>query len=93
MSEDFMPYGDTVDEHPHYTHRATMTVSSDGPNSDVAVQIIFDPDMKGSDIIELGYLPPAYNFIQEYLLPALEAVYMEGEYPELAGPSPSQRNH
>jgi hypothetical protein len=64
---------------PEHTHKAIMTVYSNGPNDDISVQIKWDPDLGGIDISVLGYLPAAYQLIEAYILPALEEAYLSSE--------------
>lgn len=66
-----------------YTHRATITLSSNEENPDVAVEVNWFPDIEGKTIKDIGYLPAAYQFVQQYILPALEDAYMLNEHEEL----------
>lgn len=65
-----------------YTHKVTVTLMSDGSDPDVAVKVEWSPDISGKDIQELGYMPPCFNFVTKYILPALEEAYMD-QYPQL----------
>jgi hypothetical protein len=60
-----------------YTHRATITICSNGPAAEVNITVTFDPDQEGKDLKELGYLPACFELVQEYMLPAIEAAYMD----------------
>lgn len=77
-----------------YTHKATMTVFSNGPTKEISLRIKWDPDIEGVDIKELGYLPSSYQFIEEYILPAIEEAYMAWTVgPLLNAESPSEYNN
>ena len=78
----------TVTE-PTYTHKATVTITSDGINDDVAISIKWDPDLEGANISQLGYLPSSYQFVQQYVLPMLEDAWMAS--PEVLA-EPGKRN-
>lgn len=60
-----------------YTHKAILTVVSNADEPDVHVRIDWEPDLEGTNIQELGYLPAAYQMIESYILPALEEAYLE----------------
>lgn len=63
---------------PAFTHKATVTFTSDGINDDVAIKIEWSPDLDGQDITKIGYLPASYQFVQQYVLPMIEDAFMEG---------------
>lgn len=67
---------------PVFTHRATMTISSNEAGEDVHVKVVWAPDIDGAAIEALGYMPAAYRFVQQYLVPALEEAYNSSGYPE-----------
>lgn len=74
-----------------YTHKAVMTVTSNGDDNAVAVSIKWDPNIDGVGIQELGYLPASYQMIEQYILPALEEAYLEWELdPMMKLDSPSK---
>ena len=81
-------------EEPTFTHKATLTVYSNGDDDMVSVKMVWDPDLTGMNIQDLGYLPASYQMVEEFLLPALEEAYMKSEVePMMAMESPSQRKH
>lgn len=63
-----------------YTHRVTMTLSSNERDDGVNVHIKWDPDIDGKGIEEIGYLPASYQFLQQYILPVLEDAYLESNF-------------
>lgn len=74
-----------------FTHKATFKVFSNGNDGMVSVRVFFDPPMEGKDFKELGYFPPAFQFMEEFIIPAIEQGWEEWA----AGPlysmeSPSQ---
>lgn len=73
-------------------YKATLTITSHDDSGDVQVEIKWDPDMQGLDIQELGFYPASYQFVEQYVLPALEKAYFRSEYAELLETeSPSDR--
>lgn len=77
-----------------YTHKATLTIYSNGPKEMVSVKVEFDPDVEGVSIQELGYLPASYKLMEEYVFPAVEEAKFEWEIkPMLALESPSKYNN
>lgn len=58
-------------------HTAVLICSSIGDSEDVQVEVRWSPDMEGSDVEELGYLPASFRFLQDYILPALEQAMVE----------------
>lgn len=74
-----------------HTHKAVLTVYSNGPAKMVSIKIHWEPEMDGNEIVRLGYLPASYEFIQDYVLPIIEKAYMDWEVkPLLDLPSPSK---
>ena len=65
------------------THKVVVTIGSFGDKEDVGVQISLDPEVKGEDYKTLGYQPASHMFLEKILLPFLEQVYMQGNFPEL----------
>ena len=59
-------------------HTAVLLCSSIGDSEDVQVEVRWSPDMEGTDVQELGYLPASFRFLQDYILPALENAFTEG---------------
>jgi hypothetical protein len=85
------PIGTEETEH---THKATLTVYSNGKKEMISVKVQLEPDVEGVSIEELGYLPAAYQFMEEYIFPAIEAAYMDWQIkPMLALESPSKWNN
>lgn len=60
-----------------FTHKVTLTLSSDGPENMIQVKVHWEPDIEGKTIEEIGFLPASYQFMQEYILPAVEQGYMD----------------
>lgn len=65
------------------THKYIITVSSMDDIPEVVVHSKWSPDTDVEGIKELGYIPQAYVFVMDYLLPALEKAYQESEYADL----------
>lgn len=84
---------DAMENFPH-THAAVMTIASSGEDNNVAVEIRWEPELEGTEVEDLGYLPASYKFVQAYVMPMLEEVFMNEEYPELQelNPDSSTRN-
>lgn len=59
------------------TYTATITMESVGDSNDVQVRVSWSPHMTGAQVQELGFLPASFNFVQEFILPALEAAMLE----------------
>ncbi len=77
-----------------HTHKATITVFSNGENEMITVRVSFAPDMDGADIEALGYEPAAFGFVQDYIIPAIDEAQLEWEAgPLLELPSPSRYNN
>ena len=77
-----------------HTHKAVLTVYSNGDSNMISVKVNWDPKMDGDDVKALGYLPAAYGFVEDYLLPAIEEAYLEWEAgPLLNAESPSKWNN
>lgn len=82
------------DEEYEFTHKVTMSVYSNGNVKEVRIKVKWDPDLEGKDIKELGYLPAAFEFIQEHILPAIEEARIKWEFePLLKLQSPSGYNN
>lgn len=77
------------EEIPAYTHKATMTVYSNGQDEDIAIKVSWDPDLDGKSIEEIGYLPSSYQFIQQYILPAIEQAYLDYEINPMLNAEPA----
>lgn len=65
------------------THKVVITIGSEGDSEAVGVEIRFQPEMSGEDYLSLGYQPAAHEFIERFIMPMLENVYMKSEFPEL----------
>lgn len=77
---------------PIHTHKAIMTVYSNADDPTVSVRVEWEPDVTSKVVEDLGYLPASSQFIQQYVLPAIEEAYMANEVePMLALESPSKR--
>lgn len=59
-------------------HKATLICTSVGDGDEVQVEVRWSPDIDGTGVEELGYLPASFRFLQDYILPALEVALMEG---------------
>lgn len=68
------------------THKVVITIGSMNDLEDVGVQINLDPETTGSDYEALGYQPAAHMFLNKFILPMLENVYMQSNFPELFDP-------
>lgn len=81
-------------EEKSHTHKATLTVCSDGPKGMISLKINWDPEITGSTVEELGYLPAAYQFIQDFIVPAINEAYMEWEVKPMMNlqPASEKRN-
>lgn len=66
-----------TDGTPRHTHKATLTVYSDEESPDVWIKVDWDPKLDKEAIVALGYMPAAYAFIQEHVVPMLEKAYRE----------------
>lgn len=65
------------------THKVVITLGSIDDDEAVGVMITFEPELDGSDYEALGYQPASHEFLNRFLLPVLESVYMQSEFPEL----------
>lgn len=68
------------------THKVIITLGSEGRAEDVGVQIVLDPALTGDDIQALGYKPASLEFLDRFILPVLENIYMQVHFPELFDP-------
>lgn len=66
-----------------YTHKVVVTIGSTNDVEDVGVQIKLDPEITGEDYQALGYQPASHKFLEAFILPLLENVYMRTNFPEL----------
>lgn len=71
------------------THRVVMTIGSINANDEVGISIKLDPEITGADIEALGYKPPCLEFLDRFVLPMLEEVFMKSNHPELFDPDAS----
>lgn len=65
------------------THKVIVTIGSMNASEDVGVQIKIDPEMSGEDYEALGYQPASHKFLEMFVLPMLENIYMKSNFPEL----------
>lgn len=73
------------------THKATITISSEGPSPSVHVDLDWTPDLDEFDPRELGYMPAAFQFLQDHILPILERAMLMGS--GIMDDSPSRYNN
>ena len=72
------------------THRVVLTIGSVNDVDEVGITIKLDPEITGADIEALGYKPPCLEFLDKFILPMLEEVYMKATHADLyeaQGPS------
>jgi hypothetical protein len=80
-----------LEEERAHTHKAVLTVYSNGSSNMISVKVNWEPKIDQEAVEELGYLPAAYGFVEDYLLPAIEEAYLEWEAgPLLHAESPSK---
>jgi hypothetical protein len=60
------------------THKATITISSEGPSPSVHVELDWSPELDKFDPRELGYTPAAFQFLEAHILPILERAMIMG---------------
>lgn len=60
-----------------FTHNAIITLSSNGDEDMIQVSVKWEPDIEGKTIEEIGFLPASYQFVQQYMLPAIEQGYTD----------------
>lgn len=77
-----------MSDDPEYTHLVTMKISSNEDSPDIALKVSWSPNLVGADIETLGYYPAAFQFMEKYILPALEAAYLRSEFAELLSSEP-----
>lgn len=65
------------------THKVVVTIGSMNDAEDVGVEVTFNPEMTGEDLAALGYQPAAHKFLDKFILPLLEQIYMKSNFPEL----------
>ena len=65
------------------THKVIITLGSTNDVEDVGVEIKLDPVMQGADYTELGYQPASHKFLEQFILPMLENIYLRSTFPEL----------
>lgn len=68
------------------THKVVVTIGSTDDSEDVGVQIKLDPEMTGQEYEALGYQPASHKFLEMFVLPMLENIYMQSNFPELFDP-------
>lgn len=64
-------------ELPPYTHKTSITVYSKDNDKEVWVAFDFEPEMSGVEVASLGYMPAAYGFMEEFLVPAVEEGFFQ----------------
>lgn len=67
----------SAEEKVPFTHRAIITICSNGPEPEVNITVAFDPDQEGKTIEQLGYLPACFELVQDYIVPAINRAYMD----------------
>jgi len=70
------------------THKVIITLGSTNDVEDVGVSITLDPVMQGDDYKTLGYQPASHKFLEVFILPLLESIYMQTNFPELFADEP-----
>lgn len=65
------------------THKVIITLGSTNDVEDVGVQIQLDPDVQGKDYEALGYQPASHKFLETFILPMFEQIYLKSNFPEL----------
>ena len=68
------------------THKVVVTIGSTDDSEDVGVQIKLDPEIAGQEYEALGYQPASHKFLEMFVLPMLENIYMKSTFPELFDP-------
>lgn len=83
-----------AEEEVKHTHKVVLTAYSNEQDEEVNIKVQFTPDLTGSDIEALGYLPASFEFLQKFLLPAIDEAFKEYTMdPMMAIESPSTRSH
>lgn len=57
------------------TYTATIIISSTGKNNDVSLSIEWSPELNKQEIDNIGFLPASFQFVEEFIVPALEEAY------------------
>lgn len=65
------------------THKVIVTIGSTDSSEDVGVQVKLDPEITGEDYQRLGFQPASHQFLEKFILPLLEHIYMKANFPEL----------
>ncbi len=65
------------------THEAVLTIKSTGQGDVVQVTLEFKPNLTGDDLVAMGYQPAAHMFVENWVLPMLEASATQGMHPEM----------
>lgn len=60
------------------THKAIITITSEGNSPSVSVNLDWTPSLDQFDPRELGYTPAAFHFIEKHILPVLERAMIMG---------------
>lgn len=70
-------------------HKCVLTISSEGNDPGVHVELEWSPDLDKFDPRELGYTPAAFQFLERHILPILERAMLMSEYGELVDAEPA----
>ena len=82
------------DEYKNTEFKVIIILSSTGPDNMVSLEVKYEPNMEGKDIPKLGFMPASYNFVEKYVVPALEEGINEWvTEPLMDWDSPSQYNN
>lgn len=61
-------------------YKATVIISSIGDSGDVALSVEWSPELTGADLVEAGFIPASFAFVQDFIFPALEEAFNESAY-------------
>ena len=62
-------------------HKVTIELISTDEET-TRIKVRYTPDVEGSDIESIGYLPASFKFFEEYIFPALVTAYEESDAPD-----------
>jgi hypothetical protein len=80
-----------VKEQLETTYKVVITLSSVGDEGVVSLEVKYEPDTEGKDIMNMGFFPASYNFVERYIVPALQQGIDDWVYtPLMNWDSPSQ---
>lgn len=67
------------------THEVVITLTSTDDNTDVSMQVEWNPRLTDDQIEELGYTPPAYTVAERFIMTVMEMItathFMEEDNP------------